>query len=98
MAQGDVKTFGAHNVGAGSTFDIQPASGDAYAITAIEIEAGKSGCEVYRTANGTNFVKVGTFTDTFSFCVFHATNTFWLRLKNIDAGAAGIFAHGRQVV
>lgn len=95
MAVGDTVSYGAYNVANNGTTDIQPGSGVEVLIHTIETQATKS-MEIYRTSDGTNFILLETITQSAHGLTFRATNTFWLRLKNVSGGTAGNFAEGVQ--
>lgn len=85
MAVGDV--VAAHSsVAASGYLDIQPGSGVEWVIHNLYYGAAM---ELYRT-DGTNDVKIDS--DSTAGCrmgaVFHVTNSYYLRLKNVSASSA----------
>ena len=96
MAVGDTVSYGDDAVTSNGTFDIQPSAGVEVLVQQIEAQSAKA-AEVYRTADGTNFTLIDSLPNGGSMTgLYRCTNTFWLRLKNVSGGDAGLYAAGVQ--
>jgi len=94
MAVGDVKNGLSVAVGAGSSMSIQPAGSDEYVIHNIH---HADAVELYFT-DGANDIKISNDTSfgAWTGMFFHVTNSIYLKVKNVAAGAQNLGYDGIQ--
>jgi hypothetical protein len=81
-------------VSASATLDIKPSSGGEWIIHNILIPDGlATGVELYAVGSeGT--ILLGTLKQPLFLCNFHVTNTYYLRVKNLEAASENLGADG----